>query len=263
MRCEVQRALTLLGVLLAGALIGACGGGEDPDRAGDGSAKRDTSQSSPGSRVHSATATPSRATPTPRVSLAPAEQCRGGIRVGDPAGDSTGRTYPGGREVSSSPAADLRRFELRADVKGVCARWTTGAPAKAGATFTLVAHGPFGRSPGGAGIAFGHGFEVELGKDDARVTYGRQVLRGRVGQSGRVVSVVLPRAELDRPPANAPDRPAFPYRTFTFEARVALSGERSPAQGEDLWPQGRSGPAAYINGRLCAAPCTDRRLGGP
>ena len=70
------------------------------------------------------------------------------------------------------------------------------------------------------------------------------------------MSVFVPRAELDRPPANMPDRPAFPYRGFSFEARVISAPDGNGAQVADFLPQENSGgDHALINGRLCPAPC--------
>jgi hypothetical protein len=117
----------------------------------------------------------------------------------------------------------------------------------------------------------GHGFSVELRRDGGRVTYGldrlgsdeSRVLRARVRGSGRVVSVFVPRAELDRPPANVPDRPPFPYRGFSFEARVITPPDRNGAQVADFLPdEDVSGDHALIDGRLCPAPCI-RFLSGP
>lgn len=179
------------------------------------------------------------------------------ISVDDVAGDAT-----------SGASTDLRQFELKATARGVCVRWTTEAPARAGTVLALVAHGPTVRQPGGAVVAHGHGFRVELRDDGARVTYGLdrlgsdapRVLRGRVGQSGRTVSAFVPRSALDRPPANMPDRPPFPYRMFSFEARVISALPEHGGPEGDSWPQGRLGEAAYIDGRLCEQPCREPRL---
>jgi hypothetical protein len=70
------------------------------------------------------------------------------------------------------------------------------------------------------------------------------------------------RAELDRPPANMPDRLRFPYRAFGFEARVLSAPDSNGNRRVDFWPQERAGSAAYINGRLCPPPCRDPRFTG-
>jgi hypothetical protein len=132
----------------------------------------------------------------------------------------------------------------------------------------FVAHGPYVREPGGAQVAHAYGFDLELRKNGARATFGLdrlgsdapRVLRVRVGRTGSVVSVFIRKTELDRPPANMPDRPRFPYRAFSFEARVLSAPDSSGNRRVDFWPQEGTGTAAYINGRLCAVPCHDPRF---
>jgi hypothetical protein len=162
------------------------------------------------------------------------------------------------------PSGDLRRFEIRADEAGVCARWTTAAPAPVGAQLVLAANGPPIEMPGGAVVKHGHGFTVELERNGGVVTYGLdrlgsdapRVLRARVRGFGRTVSVFVPRAELDVPPANMPDRPAFPFREITFEARVITPPGRDGGQVADFLPdEGGPGDHGLVNGRLCPAPC--------
>lgn len=209
---------------------------------------------------------------TPRgatSSWRPAERCAGAIAVADARNDTRSWTVPappGSAVVPSS--ADLRRFELRATAAGVCVRWTTGARAPAGTALVFTAHGPYIRHPGGGAVAHGYGLELELREKGARATFGLdrlgsrapRVLRVRVGRTGSVVSVFVPRAELDRPPANVPDRPPFPYRAFTFGARVLSPRDAAGNRRVDFWPQERSGSAASIDGRLCAVPCRDPRF---
>jgi hypothetical protein len=199
----------------------------------------------------------------------PAERCAGAITVADAKDDTRSWTLPappGG--ALSSPSADLRRLELRATAKGVCVRWTTAAPAPPGTVLVFVARGPFVRQPGGGAVAYAYGLELKVRETSAWATYGLdrlgsrapRVLRVRAGRTGPAVSVFVPRAELDRPPANMPDRPPFPYRAFTFEVRVISAPDSSGHSRVDFWPQERSGSAAYIEGRLCVAPCRDPRF---
>jgi hypothetical protein len=68
--------------------------------------------------------------------------------------------------------------------------------------------------------------------------------------------VFVPRAELDRAPANMPSRPPFPYRGFGFEARVITPPDANGAQvGDDLPDPSVGGDYGWIDGRLCRAPC--------
>ncbi len=204
------------------------------------------------------------------ASWRPGERCAGAITVADAKNDTRSWTLPAppGRAVIP-PSADLRRFDLRATAAGICARWTTAAPAPPGTVLVITAHSPFVHQPGGGAVAYAYGVNLELRKNDAQATFGLdrlgspapRVLRVRVGRTGSVVSVFVPRAELDRPPANMADRPRFPYRAFSFEARVLSAPDASGNRRADFWPQERStGLAAYINGRLCAPPCRDPRF---
>ena len=199
----------------------------------------------------------------------PAEHCVGAITVADAKNDTRSWTLPAppGRAVIP-PSADLRRLDLRATAAGVCVRWRTAAPAPPGTVLVFVAHGPFVRQPGGGAVAYAYGVNLELRNNSAQATFGLdrlggrapRLLRARVGRTGLVVSVFVRRAELDRPPANMPDRPRFPYRAFSFEARVLSAPDSSGNRRVDFWPQERTGSAAYINGRLCAPPCRDPRF---
>jgi hypothetical protein len=199
----------------------------------------------------------------------PAERCAGAISVADAKNDTRSWTQPAplGRAVTP-PSADLRRFELRATAAGVCVRWTTAAPAPPGTDLVFIARGPYVREPGGAKVAHGYGLDLELRRNGARATYGLdrlgsdapRVLRVRVGHTGSVVSVFIRKTELDRPPANVPDRPPFPYRAFSFEARILSAPDSGGNRRVDFWPQERAGTAAYIDGRLCAVPCRDPRF---
>jgi hypothetical protein len=202
------------------------------------------------------------------VGWRPAERCAGAITVTDAKNDTRSWTLPTppGQAVIP-PSADLRRFELRATAAGVCVRWTTAAPAPAGTVLVFSAHGPFIQH-----VSHGYGFELELRKNGARATFGLdrldsrapRVLRVRVGRTGSVVSAFVRKTELDRPPANVPDRPPFPYRAFSFQARVLSVPDARGNRRADFWPQERvrEALAAYINGRLCAPPCRDPRFGG-
>jgi hypothetical protein len=190
------------------------------------------------------------------------------VTVGDARHDTRSWTIPPRLPEADPAYGDLRRFEITATSAGVCVRWTTAAPAPPGTTFVLSAHGPFLRQAGGAVVAAGYGFDLRLSKNGAVATYGLdnvtnnapRVLRVRAGQTGSVVSAFVPLAELNRPPASQPDRPLFPYRAFTIEARVLTAPDPRGNMRVDFWPQERSGTAAYINGHLCAAPCLDSRF---
>jgi hypothetical protein len=207
------------------------------------------------------------------VGWGPAEHCAGAITVTDAKNDTRSWTLPAppGRAVIP-PSADLRRFELRATASGVCVRWTTAAPAPPGTVLVFSAHGPPIQQPGGATVSHGYGFELELRKNGARATFGLdrldssapRVLRVRVGRTGSFVSAFVRKTELDRPPANMTDRPPFPYRAFSFEARVLSVPDARGNRRADFWPQERVrvALAAYINGRLCAPPCRDPRFRG-
>jgi hypothetical protein len=85
------------------------------------------------------------------------------------------------------------------------------------------------------------------------------VLDARVGQSGETISAFVPRSELDRPPANTPERPPFPYDTLMVEARVSeeLGGIA------DSWPDEPGSQASYVDGQLCPPPCPQQTLPAP
>ena len=175
--------------------------------------------------------------------LEPAETCPGADSAEDPADDSTG------------PFSDLRRLELRVTRAGVCVRWTTEAQAVVGTTLYVELRGPFLKTASGALVSHNWGFEVELSEDGAEATYGLaelgsdapNVLDARVGQSGTTVSTFVPRSELDRAPANMPDRPPFPDGALIVGARVA----------DDAWPDDPESKAAYVGGELCGPPCPE------
>jgi hypothetical protein len=200
--------------------------------------------------------------------LAPAERCAGAFAVADPGHDGRSWVVPPRLPESNPRYGDLRKLELRATAAGVCVRWTTAAPAPPGATFVFGAGGPF-VSEGKARVAAGYGFDLQLRRSGAVATYGldrlnsnaRRILHVRAGQTGSVVSAFVPIAELNRPPANQPNRPPFPYRTFTFEARVLTAPDRRGNMRVDFWPQEShiQTVAADIKGRLCF-PCHDPRF---
>lgn len=278
LRCPALRGNALVAVLLAAALVVACGEDEGseatrrgPTATGSGDQGRGTGQGDEQQRPPSTVEKP-KATDT--RGKTPGESCRGAIRVNDPPHDTRAWRMPEPTGRPPTPAsADLRRFELRADARGVCAVWTTAAPAPRKTVLVLNAHGPPDRQPGGAIVSHGHGFEVELLARGGRVTSGLdrlgsdepRVLRAQVRQFGRTVTAFVARAELDRPPANMPDRPTFPFRAFIFEARVITPRDRRGGQDADFWPQERPkvAQAAYIGGRLCSPPCRDRRVSFP
>jgi hypothetical protein len=225
-----MRRNALLGTLTTGLLLAACGG-EDDDGVDIPLAQT--------------------------AGLEPAEVCQGASSSEDPAGDSTG------------PTRDLVRFEMHASQEGVCVRWTTDTQALVGTKLVLVIHGPWQTTASGGSVSHGYGFDVALTEDGAEVSYGLgdlasntpNVLDARVGQTGDTVSAFVPRSELDRPPANMPDRPPFPYDgTLTVEARV------SDAVTEDIvdsWPDDPGTEAAYVNGQLCPPPCMDPAVTTP
>jgi hypothetical protein len=185
----------------------------------------------------------------PIAKLEDAETCVGASSAEDPRGDS------------DSPVRDLVRLELRSTRAGLCVRWTTDAQALVGTKLFLGARGPSQKTPAGSVVSYGYGFFVELTPDGAEVTFGLadpvndtpNVLDARVGQSGRTVSAFVPRRELDRPPANMPDRPPFPYEEFIVESRVLDATEDIA----DSWPDDPESQAAYVAGKLCGPPCTE------
>jgi hypothetical protein len=196
----------------------------------------------------------------------PARQCGNAVRVHDPPDDTRPWLTPEPpNRPPTPPFADLRRFEMSSTAKGVCVRWTTAAPAPVGTQFVFSAHGPPRRLPGGAVASHGYGFELALTDDGGTATFGLdqigsdapRVLAARVGQSANTVSAFVARGELDRPPANVPDRPPFPYRTFLFQARVITPPDSEGGQDVDFWPE-EGTDAGFIDGHLCPAPCRDQ-----
>jgi hypothetical protein len=198
-----------------------------------------------------------------------AQSCPGAIAVTDPKRDTRSWVIPPRLPELDPSYGDLRRFEVKATAAGVCVRWTTAAPAPRGAHFVFSAGGPYVRDAGGGAEVPSYGFDLELRKDGALATYGLdrvgsyapRVVHVRAGQTGSVVSAFVSTAELNRPPANMPTRPHFPYRAFVFEARVLTAPDARRNQRVDFWPQEAriQKLAADINGRLCF-PCQDKRF---
>ena len=198
--------------------------------------------------------------------VGPSETCVGvgAIAVRDMANDTRSWVIPPHPPEANPLYGDLRAFALRATGAGVCVRWTTAAPAPPGATFVFVARGPYIR-----GTSEGYGINLQLRKTGAVATYGldRQdsrtprIVEVRVGQTGSVVSAFIPLAQLNRPPANNPNRPPFPWKGFTFEARVLTAPDPRGNIRVDVWPQEAHLVlvAGDINGRLCF-PCHDPRF---
>jgi hypothetical protein len=160
-------------------------------------------------------------------------------------------------------AADLRVFALRVSSSGVCAAWTTAAPARSGTRFDVALHGKLTKDPSGTSILrYGYGFGVQLGDGAAEVTdrprgggsrVEPRVIEARIGQTGRTLSVFVPRSQLDQAPASVHARPPFPYREFIFS--TGIEGPRERSGTADAWPEPPTADAGYLNGRLCLAPC--------
>jgi hypothetical protein len=195
-------------------------------------------------------------------------RCDGGVTLPDGPSDSRSWTMPN-RATAMPPSGDLRRFDLRSTRAGVCARFTVAGAFRVGTELDLVAHAPWKRFANGAAVAYAYGYKVELRERGGVATYGLdrlgsdrpRVLRALVTWAGNVASVFVARSELDRPPANMPDRPPFPYRKFGFQARVITPAGRDGSQSIDFAPNERTGDAGYVDGRLCTAPC--KQLGSP
>ena len=208
-------------------------------------------------------------TSPPGVRLGPAERCPAALSVVDAKNDTRSWLTPAPPGLEIPASADLRRLEVLATASGVCVRWITAAPAPSGTILVFFALGPIIRLPGGGGLHPGYGVNLELREKSAFATFGldrtgretkRNVLRVRAGRTGSVVSVFIPRAELDRPTDNFGNHPPFPHRAFTFEARVLGPPDFDDHRGADFWPQERAGEAGYINGHLCGPPCLDPRF---
>ena len=190
-------------------------------------------------------------------SQAPALRCKQAVRVRDAVGDA--RAAVRGERVRIPPHVDLRQFELMVSKDGVCARWTTAAPAPPGTIFQFTVYGPPYRNRLDVIVLQGHGFLVELNERGAVVTdanRGGQRLRAHVRRSGRTVSAFAPRAQLDRRPRKLPERRPFPRNAFAFDARVHTR------QAMDIWPQETEGQAGWVDGRICLPSCADRRAIG-
>lgn len=260
---RMRRYLLPVLIVVLPVASGCAGSGEDPSRSRLPPEKRTDVESQPPTQGERATGAPQY--PGRRRT----DRCSGPVRATDGRGDTRPWVLPEppGRPPTS-PSADLVGFEIRAGRDGVCARWTTAAPAPSGTELELVAHGPPQGSPSGGYESHGHGFNAKLTSDGARVTYGLDRLSSRaprrlwahVSRAGRTVSVFVPRRELDRPPANMPDRPPFPYGAFAFEARVISPPDTRGGRDADFWPQEGDGRAGFVGGNLCAPPCRDRRL---
>jgi len=191
-------------------------------------------------------------------------RCDGSVRLLDGSHDGHSWTSPNrSARLVDPPAGDLRRFELRSSKRGVCVRWTLARAVRAGTTLVFNAHGPDVRAGSTSMVRYGYGFDLEVGDTTARATYGLdalatrepRVLAVRVARSGRTVSAVVARSELDRPPANTPQRPPFPSRTFTFSGSVITPPLFDGSQQVDRAPERELGDAGYVDGRLCRAPC--------
>ena len=203
--------------------------------------------------------------------MRPADRCPGAVGLADRTNDTRSWTLPPPPGPAVIPrSADLVRFELHATASAVCVRWTTAAPAPPGTTFVFTARGPWTQEPGGAQVARGYGFELDLGKNGARATFGLarlgstapHVLRVRAGRSGSVVSAFF-RREWLTPPANQRDGWRYVYRAFSYEARVLSRPDARGDRRVDFLPQEGAGEvqiAGYIDGALCGPPCHDPRF---
>lgn len=261
------KAKALAGTVLAATVIGGCDGGRDADSASrsatdpGGERAKGGAERRPSSRRGAKPIVGEN-----RADGRTAERCKGAIRLHDPRNDTRSwvQPEPPGRPPTP-PAADLRRFELRADRHRVCVRWALAAPAPPGTTLVFFGRGPARRRPGGGAVIDQYGFEVALLAAGARVTYATDpnsapIPRARVRRSGATILAVVGRSELDGAPADMRDRPPFPFRSFVVETRVITPRDRRGGQDVDFWPQQSAGQAAYIRGRLCGPPCKDRRL---
>lgn len=245
---------------VAALAISGCGGGDATGQAAATVADWPGPSANEGPPVSSTTGQ--------RQDRAKIAECRGGVTLPDGTADSRSWTSPN-TAPPAPPSGDLLRFALRATAKSVCARFETADTLLVGTELSLVMRTPMTRQPGGARIAHGYGFSVVL---DARgggiATYGKdrrgsddpRVLKANVTWAGNAASVVIPRAELDRPPVNMPERPAFPFREFTFLATLITPPAGDGSQSVDHVPPERtkdnvSGQAGYVNGRLRPSPC--------
>lgn len=183
--------------------------------------------------------------------------CRTFATLPDPAADGRSWMIPPRVPWRGTPAGgDLRRFEIGSGSDGVCARWTLAAAPPAGTQLVVLMRAPPVRSPGGATISWAYGWSASLTPTGATLTYGLdrldsrapRVLRGRILRTGRIVTIYVPRSELDRPPANMTGRPRFPFRRFTYEARALSPLTQDGAQSVDFAPQERAPDAPYPSG---------------
>lgn len=196
-------------------------------------------------------------------SPAPDLRCKHVVRVSDAAGDI--RSVVRGRQLRVRSAVDLRRFELMADKEGVCARWTTASRPLQGTSFHFNVYGPpYRLRRPDVIVLHGHGFEVALTAEGPRVrdAAGSTTLRAQVSRSPHMVSVFVPRAQLDRPRQDLPERPPFPYRAFAFDTRVFGPADERGRQTMDIWPQETEGQAGWVSGRMCLPDCQERRAIG-
>lgn len=248
-RPKALRRSTAAGIACAVISLSACGDTSDPV----------TPSSKPDQRQ------PSSARATLPNSAGP---CAGPIRVRDASGDV--RSYRPGRKPRrlAAPSLDLELFQLRVSTRGVCARWTTAAPAPPKTVFAFGVYGPPVRHRRlDVIVPQGHGFMVELQNRGARVTDAVEpsaagVLRARVRRSGRSISVFVSRSQLDRPPPGVPERRPFPLRAFAFTVVVLSPRHKGGGRDGDHWPPRDDEKAGAVEGRLCAPPCTDRRAVG-
>lgn len=197
------------------------------------------------------------------VTQAPAADalCRTLVRVSDPLRDGRSWITPSRTPWrGTAPSGDMQRFELGAGADGVCARWTVAAPPPDGSQLVLGMWAPPQRSASGAITSFGYGYAATLTPTGAVLAYGRdrrgsnapRLLRGRILRNGRVVTILVPRSELDRAPANAPRRPAFPFSSLQLRGEDHHPGQPRRRPGRRLRSPGartgRSVPPAL--GRL-------------
>ena len=201
------------------------------------------------------------------VSLGPAERCPAALGVVDAKNDTRSWLLPTPPGLEIPASADLRRFEVLATASGVCVRWTTAAPAPSGTILVFFALGPPVRLAGGGAVHPGYGVNLELREKSAWATFGldrtgrepkRNVLRVRAGRTGPVVSVFIPRAELDRPKDNFGNHPRFP--TARSPSKRGYSAPRTLTITAEQTSGLRSAPArpATSTGASAARPVSTR-----
>jgi len=190
-------------------------------------------------------------------------RCKEAVDFMDPEADTRSwiSPEPAGRKPAP-PSGDLRRLSVAADAHGVCVSFTTGAPMPPGSEISFVARGPFVGPPGGGKTAHAYGYIGAVREETVELSYGRarsgsgpHLVRGQTSRSGSTITIFVTRAELDRSPGNMLGRPPFPFRRFTFEAKVITPVGPGPTQEADFLPQERGESVGIVEGQRCPQPC--------